>query len=1188
MAGWRATAVPAPRRGFAAPLSLLRPFLVDGTWGANDTPRCLTERRREVIPPVKYGISVRARSARFAIALVVFLELLAPVLGVAQAPAGPVARAASVQGRVEARRAGQTQWQPVGLNDTFSPGDVIRVGERSRADIAMLDQSVLRLNANTETTVEAVKGDRTSVVNLLRGAAHFFSRGPRSLEVQTPFTIAGVRGTEFFIGLEPDRALLTVFEGTVLAESQAGSLTLTSGQSAVAETGKAPVLRVVARPRDAVQWTLHYPPVLYFRPDEFPSGPGWQGMVRRSLDASAKGDLAGAFDAIATVPPTIADPRFFAYRAHLLLAVGRVDEAAADIERARRLAPNDADALALQTIIAVAQGARDRALETAQRAVLAAPGSATAHLALSYAQQARFDLDGARKTVENAVALDPNNALAWARLSELWASFGELDRALRAAQRAAVLEPDLSRTQTVLGYAHLMRVQTRQATEAFEKAIRLDQADPLPRLGLGLTKIREGKLHDGGREIEVAASLDPANAIVRSYLGKTYYEEKRTGLDQREYSMAKELDPLDPTPYFYGAIAKQTTNRPVEALQDMQRAIELNDNRAVYRSRMLLDADEAARSASLGRIYSDLGFEQLALVEGWKSVNTDSTNFSAHRLLADSYAAQPRHGIARVSELLQSQLLQPLNTTPIQPRLAESNLFLISAGGPGALSFNEFNPIFNRNGVTLQATGLAGSNDTWAGEGVLGGIYQKVSFSLGYTYFDTDGWRVNAGQQDRIGNAFVQVELTPQTSIQAEFRHREREIGDLQLRFFTEDVLPNLKETEERSTYRVGLRHAFTPGSIVLASFIYQHADIRSHDASNDGFVTAFDQHVPDLRSIGGEAQYLFRSRAVNLVAGGGHVDLEAEQTVTIEFIVPPSFSETTVEDSKHTNAYVYSYLNFVKGLTLTLGLSADFFRTRSANSEDRDQFNPKLGITWNPFRDTTIRAAAFRVLTRTLINDQTIEPTQVAGFNQFFDDAGATESWRYGVAVDQKFSRTVFGGVEASRRDLKIPFRSIVIDGVGNVVTDTVERGDAREDLARAYLFWTPHPWVALSAEYQYERFKHDDEVAFFFKELTTHRLPLGVRFFHPSGFGASLRTTFHHQEGEFRRLTGFCCESGTDDFWLVDAAVSYRLPKRFGLVTVGATNLLDKRFRYQETDLTNPSIQPDRFVFTKLTLSF
>ena len=195
------------------------------------------------------NVAVLVRLATLLVGLGSVGGLIWPAESRAQTSAAPVARAVSVQGAVEARRAGQTAWQPVTLNATFSPGDVIRVLDRGRADIAMLDQSMLRLNANTELTVEPVKEGRAGVVSLLRGATHFFSRGPRSLEVQTPFTVAGVRGTEFYIGLEPDRALLTVFEGTVLAQNPAGSLTLTSGQSAVAQTGKAPVTRVVARPR---------------------------------------------------------------------------------------------------------------------------------------------------------------------------------------------------------------------------------------------------------------------------------------------------------------------------------------------------------------------------------------------------------------------------------------------------------------------------------------------------------------------------------------------------------------------------------------------------------------------------------------------------------------------------------------------------------------------------------------------------------------------------------------------------------------------------------------------------------------------------------------------------------------------------------------------------------------------------
>ena len=179
----------------------------------------------------------------------------------------PPAKAVSVQGTVEARRVGAAQWEAVKLNDTFCAGDAIRVGDKSRADVSLLNQSVLRINANSAITVEAPKEEQTGVIGLVQGAAHFFARGPRSLEVQTPFTIAGVRGTEFYIGVDQNQALLTVFEGTVVAQNSAGSLSLTDGQSAVAATGKAPVLTVVARPRDAVQWALYYPPVIYFRRD---------------------------------------------------------------------------------------------------------------------------------------------------------------------------------------------------------------------------------------------------------------------------------------------------------------------------------------------------------------------------------------------------------------------------------------------------------------------------------------------------------------------------------------------------------------------------------------------------------------------------------------------------------------------------------------------------------------------------------------------------------------------------------------------------------------------------------------------------------------------------------------------------------------------------------------------------------
>jgi tetratricopeptide (TPR) repeat protein len=1103
----------------------------------------------------------------------------------ARAQSQEIATLEAVRGGVTVIRLGLSQApttsMPLQMND-------IVVTKQGRATVRFhSDGSVLRIGPDSRVQINESATDRDVTVFFGRLWAHVVRAQERVSRFRSGSTIAAIRGTEVSLGVaaDGDETQLSVLEGQVEAETDAGRLMLTGGQSAVGRRGTAPTLGVRVRPQDAVQWALYYVPVISPKPGELGEGP-WQARVRESTEAYAKGDLQGAIDGLASVDvQAVRDPRFFTYRASLLLATGSVEAANQDIERALGLSANDSAALALQTIIAVAMNDTDKALATGQRAVAANASSATAHIALSYARQAAFDLEGARASLETAVQQDPNDALAWARLAEIRSSQGYLDEALEAAQKAVELEPNLSRTQTVLGFAYLTRVQTREAKEAFQKAIALDQDDPLPRLGMGLAQIREGDLEEGSQDIEVAVSLDPAASVVRSYLGKAYFEAKRAGLDTREYDLAKESDPNDPTPWFYDAITKQTTNRPVEALEDLQGAIERNDNRAVYRSRLLLDADLASRSASLGRIYGDLGFQNLALVEGWNSVNTDPSNYSAHRLLADSYAALPRHEIARVSELFQSQMLQPLNTTPIQPRLGESNLLLISAGGPGSLSFNEFNPLFNRDGVRGQGNFLFGEDDTLSGEGIVSGIFKKFSFSAGYSGFKTDGFRENADQEDHIANVFAQMELSPSTSVQAEYRYRDNERGDLTLRFFPDDYHPGERNTEERHTGRVGVRHAFSPGSVLLGSLTYQDAQASFTNEAPGEFIPFIGAERPES-ALGTEVQHLFRSRRINLTTGLGYFDIDGriDQTIAFDpiFVPPPdNVLESTVStDLNHLNVYAYSHIKPVEQFTVIAGASADFLSGDSPDVGEQDQFNPKFGAIWKPIPSTTLRAAVFRVMKRTLITDQTLEPTQVAGFNQFYDDFNGTRAWRYGGAIDQKFTKSSFGGAEFAKRDLDIRF--LVEEETGQ----TVETEEASERLARAYFLATPHPWLALRAEYVFERFESEGLSLVFPKKLDTHRVPLGMGFFHPSGFGASLTATYFNQEGAFVRFGEF--QSGSDEFWTVDVSVNYRLPQRFGFLSVGATNLLDEEFNFFDIDLQNPIIQPTRRIYARVTLAF
>ena len=1126
----------------------------------------------------------RALSRLFTVVLL-SLFCLSPKSSFAVALCDPwIARIVSVQGRVEVYRAGQAQPQPARLNDTYCPGDQISVGERSRADVALLNEPIIRLDQNTTLTLGGIKEDR-SIVQLIKGIIYFFSRLPRNLEVSTTFVNAGVEGTEGVVAVEANRTLISIFEGRVRAENQFGSLSIGGGQSAVAEQGRAPVITLVARPRDAVQWAIYYVPTLYFRPADFPAGPGWEGMVRNSIEAYLKGDIQGAFDSIAGVPPNLNEPRFFAYRASLLLAVGRIDEASRDLQRALSLLSNYSDALALQTIIAVVQNDKERALNTGKQAITADPKSAGALISLSYAQQANFDLNGALSSLQQVVQLNPGNTLAWARLAELQLSLSRLDEALEAAQKAVAIDPNLSRTQTILGFAYLIRVDTGAAKTAFERAIELDQADGLPRLGLGLAKIRQGDLVEGQMELDVAVSLDPDNSLFRSYLGKAYYEEKRDKQASDQYETAKQLDPNDPTPYFYNGILKETQNRPVEALRELERSIELNDNRAIYRSRLALDQDLAARSANIGRIYRDLGFEKLALVEGWKSISADPSDYSGHRLLADNYLALPRHEIARDSELLVSQLLQPINLNPVQPRLLSDRLLLLDSLKPSFVGCNEYSPLFVGNQARLCFDGAAGNRDTFGDNVIASGIYKNVSVSLGQSRFQSDGFRKNNDITQDIYDAFAQAELNPQLSVQMEFRSNDLNQGDRFLLFDRNNFFDPFDEEFKTRTVRSGFRYGITPNQTLIGSYFYR--ELTDNIDSPLGISVKERAHFPEFR-------YFYRHNDwFNLTTGFGNFFGTAREK-TFFFSSLESDSST---DLTHHNLYTYTYIEPLRNFTLTLGVSGDILRT---NVVDRNQVNPKAGLLWNFDNEfsgaklnTTIRGAAFRTVKRLVVSNQTLEPTQVAGFNQFFDDINGTKSWRYGIGLDHKISfsnpflslgdesRTIYLGAEFTKRDMSVP--KIVI----RPARHTIEVGED-ERIARTYAYWTPFKSLGAGAEYSFEKLGRDPlaQNAEALVKSTTHRVPLSLRFFDPSGVFAIGKATYVDQSGRFQFSSGDI-GSGHDRFWVFDASIGYRLPRRWGTLSVDGFNLFDSKFRFQDIDPQNSTIAPGRLVMFRASFS-
>jgi Tfp pilus assembly protein PilF len=878
-------------------------------------------------------------------------------------------------------------------------------------------------------------------------------------------------------------------------------------------------------------------------------------------------------------------------RAEQRLRSGRVEEAEADVQTLLSLGLGDGDAYALLSTIQVVKNDKAAALDLATRATQRSPNSPRAWIALSYAHQAAFDLEKALASANKAAELASGSATAQARVAELLMSLGRIRDAEKAAKAAVAANPNESRAHMVLGFVHLAQIKTKAAREDFLNAIERDSTEPLARLGLGLAIIRDGDLKAGREQIEIAVALDPTNSLLRSYVGKAYYEENTKERDQlaaTQFGIAKRLDPKDPTPHFYDAILKQSQNRPVEGLVDLNKSIELNDSRAVYRSRLLLDADRATRQISLAKIYGDLGAERAAVDLAASSVEQDPSNYSAHLFLSDLYAKFYRHEVARTSELLQALLLQPLNINPLPPQVGFSDLSLPSTTTHYTTSLNEYSSLFERNRVHARLGGLVGNQDTLGSELTLGLLNNAIAVSAGRFAYSTDGFRENADLSHEIYDVFVQLAISTGLSVQAEYRTRDTEHGDLALQFDPDFFAPDQRAEIEQDTKRLGLTYRPTPASVVLLSI-----------ADNDRTDRAFFSEAgllngtllaDDAASLY-EGQYQYIGDKFNVILGGGFSDIDSLTAVHVDFT--PGFGtpcpvflepcDTELQSTiRQANAYLYSNVFPAPWFSAALGLSRDHYED---SSNDLDEWNPKIGVRLSLGDHASIRAAAFRTLKRALITDQTVEPTHVMGFNQLFDDVVGSVTEAYAGATDIEFSPTLKAVLLGMHRDSTV---STGLLGTGLTAAETQE---LRSDYVAMEVNWIATRRLAFFLGSTYDRFRWDSTFPTDFPtHLDTVTVPLGARLFFPNGLFGEMTTTSVWQSVE--RQPSSVAPVGRDDFTVVDLTVGYRLPRRKGTVSLDVRNLFDTDFFYQDDNFRSTETRlapylPTRRVFLRALLT-
>jgi hypothetical protein len=570
------------------------------------------------------------------------------------------------------------------------------------------------------------------------------------------------------------------------------------------------------------------------------------------------------------------------------------------------------------------------------------------------------------------------------------------------------------------------------------------------------------------------------------------------------------------------------------------------------------------------------------LLDAWDTLTDDASDYAGHRLLADAYSTEPRHEIARVSELLVSQLMQPANVTPIKPQLGQPDLFISQHVSPGGASFDELASPMLANGLKFRASAVRGGNET-AGEDVtVAGLHDRVSYSVGYYDFATDGFRENNDLEQSVISAFVQGRPNHATNLQAELRSVRTEHGDLALQFDPQLYVPFARIDEDADSVRLGAKQQLSRRDVLLGSVIAQ--DAAATLTNTDAFEYRIEQ-----RGYSADVQHIHTRAAVQLQSG---IVLAQQDESSLARLAIPGLPPTIESSGGSDQLGVYSYAYFNPVPTLTLIVGASFDAIDDTFVED-DAFNPKLGVIWRPTAHTTLRAAAFETLfgslTTSMQNPQPrLEPVQVAGFTQLLFGGRADRSTVSGLAIEHEFSPQVFVGWEATVRDtdrVALGFLAQPGDPLIDVALD--------ERVQQAYLYWTPHRRVSLSTRYEQGRFDSNPSDFSGYSEMTTRRLPLEVRYFAQRGLTLGARVTYVDQEGLFQDPSAppgspFAVAPGQSRFSVLDAFIGYRLPNRRGLLSLNADNVLDEHSRFQDIDPTNPSIMPERLVSFRFTLAF
>jgi tetratricopeptide (TPR) repeat protein len=1108
-----------------------------------------------------------------------------------------------IQGHVDRAVANQPAWDPARVFQELFAGDRVRTLVASRTAILFIDETQVKLNAGAILSVQQIRQGQggPTTLDLLEGEGWFRTKNPASgLTIKTPTASAAVRGTEINLQIRGPATVLTVTEGSAEFSNDAGSLRVNAGEEATATPGQPPTKRILLNPEDAVQWVLYYPTRVAWH--DLP-GDAQAAPARAGFDRLRAGDATGA---LAALQPTIAsDPwsrigAAMAYeqlgdpvQARALLEAGPPLTGEAELERraqlgvaalaigdarAARSAIDDALAidrtalspLVLLSALELTQNHRDAAAAAARAAVAGHPASVAAHVAAAEAAQAGFDLDEARHELDAALAIDVTDVRALIDRARIRFGVGDTPGARQDADRAAAAAGNDPQARSLLGFIKIADGQLDGARADFDAAVAADAAFGEPHLGLGLIHFREQQLSDGLLEMLTATLLEPKVSLYQSYLGKSYYQLQRFPEGLAALASAKRLDPRDSTPWLYTSLFLRDQNRQVSALDELRHAIALNDNRAVYRSRLLLDRDLATANVSLAQLYDQLGFAAWGASEALNSLDADLTNASAHLFLANTYGLLPDRTQALSSELLQYFLYAPVNLNSFN-------------------NFSEYTALLEQPQKQALLTAGAGDRHEQTATVTTRSGNQRFAHTAFLTYDRLDGPRIDRADQRAQGFAQAKLALGPSSDLffsltgvksgKGQSNDVTRTIGTFPdvvvVRDITEAPDPTFTHNADLVDGTIGFRHTWRPGSALTAAGELEYTALSDQNldatvsACQNFDLTPFLSHSSSrltypTHAFNVQAQQTTRAGRHQVLVGGDvfrrRKAVGCQETIIFDPTgeIVGQLDKQTRGTEKGGSAYVRDEIELSRRTHATVGA-----RYQDLTYGDELELFPDFHSSrWNPFAGLSVRlspgvtvhAAGFRNTNANFIGSR-ISPPTVAGFVLDRNELPTAQRDEGAVAVQSAWHRSFLEGRVFTRRVVAPAFLR-VSEGLeafaGDIARSTPDASFHASGFS-AFFNQIVAPRVSVFADEQVVRFR---PLAF---DRTDNQVSVGLNFIHERGFFARATTRYLTQRFSRTQVTGLPRPS----FSLTDGEFKYEFARKRGLAVLSITNLFNQGFR-------------------------